>query len=710
MGEKTGKTILLVEDQALIAMSERILLEQFGYSVKVAYSGEQAIAEFESYPAIDLALMDIDLGAGMDGTETARAILAERDVPVVFLSSHDEPEIVEKTESITSYGYIAKNSSPTVLSASIKMAFKLFEAKTIIQETNRKLEESKLHADNLLNVSAEIIMATDLDGAITLLNDNGHRLLGYEPGELLGRNWIETGLAPDDRDEVRGFLATLIDGADEALVPHENDVVRKDGGVKRILWHNTALRDPDGAVLGVLSSGEDVSAYKELEERYRTIVEASPDNITVTDLRGRMLMFSPKALPMFGIEDGASYLGSPVTDFIVPEDRPRAGANIGRMMRGEALGVEEYRGLRADGSTFDMEINGEFIRDRDGRPRQILFIVRDITKRKRLVGKYKMLFDLSPLGIALFDYETGRILDSNESLRRMTGYGEAELMGLGIVDLTAPEQVESSSERLRALGASGRIDQYTKDYVRKDGSRFPVSVNAALFVDPDRRKVVWGLIEDISERREAEAKAAAALAEKELVLKEVHHRIKNNFAVIQSLLGMQAGEAADEASAEAFRSTEGRVRSMALLYEKLYESAGFVEASMRDYLPALAADVAANFPAAWAVSVDADVEDIALDAKRLQAVGIVCNELVTNSMKHAFRGRERGTIFVRAARRAGRIVVEIGDDGTGIREGGAAAPPTGFGLTLVSMLAGQLGADMRVEREGGTMTVLEFDA
>lgn len=717
MGEKARKTILLVEDQALIAMSERILLERFGYDVKVAYSGEQAIAEFETDPAIDLALMDIDLGKGMDGTETARAILADRDVPVVFLSSHDEPDIVEKTESITSYGYIAKNASPTVLSASIKMAFKLFEAKAIIQETNRKLEatlaalqESKRYADRLLNVSAEIILATDLDGAITLCNDNGHRLLGYDPGELLGRNWIETGLAPDVRDEVRSFLDSLIDGADETLVPHENDVVCKDGGRKRILWHNTVLRDPAGAVIGVLSSGEDVSAYKELEERYSTIVEASPDNITLTDLQGRMLMYSPKALPMFGIEDGKSYVGTPVTDFMVPEDRPRAGANIGRMMRGEALGVEEYRGRRADGSTFDMEVNGEFIRDRNGRPRQILFIVRDITKRKRLIDKYRMLFDASPLGIALFEYGTGRILESNASLGRMLGYSAAEMLRRTIADITAPDHFGVSEERLKPLGTDGRIDAYTKEYVRKDGSRIPVSVNAALFVDPDRGKVVWGLIEDISERREAERKAAAALGEKELVLKEVHHRIKNNFTVIQSLLGMQAGEVADDASAEAFRSTEGRVRSMALLYEKLYESAGFVEASMRDYLPALARDVAANFPGSGAVTVDADVEDIVLDAKRLQALGILCNELVTNSMKHAFRGRGSGTIVVRAARKAERIVVTIGDDGTGIRETEAAGSPTGFGLTLVSMLARQLGAELRVERDGGTRTVLEFDA
>ena len=133
MNDKDKKTILLVEDEAILAITEKMVLEKYGYKVITADSGEKAIELFNENKDIDLILMDIDLGKGLDGTETAAIILKDQDIPVVFLSSHTEPAVVEKTENITSYGYVVKSSSITVLDASIKMALKLFNA-------NRRVE------------------------------------------------------------------------------------------------------------------------------------------------------------------------------------------------------------------------------------------------------------------------------------------------------------------------------------------------------------------------------------------------------------------------------------------------------------------------------------------------------------------------------------------------------------------------------------------
>jgi len=500
-----AKKLLLVEDEAIIAMGQQSLLSRFGYQVAIAHSGEKALEMFQADSSIELVLMDIDLGTGIDGTEAASRMLCVRDIPVVFLSSHTEPEIVEKTERITSYGYIPKNSSSTVIDASIKMAFKLFDSKSKTQKTNTKLEamldalpdlffevgldglyidahcpdemllfeplpimlgrrltellppdvsriimaaieeahvrgisrgkryslavpaglrwfevsvsamasaldephfilicrditdgvlaaeqldESRRHAERLLNVAAEIIMATDIDGVITLLNDNGYRLLGYEPGELIGRSWAETCLPTEIRSEIHDFLDDLARGQATTLVPHENPVLCRDGSRRLILWHNTVLRDGSGVITGILSSGEDITRYKELEDRlrssealYRGIIEASPDNITVTDMQGRIVMSSDKALPMFGYDPSDQYRGRPVTDFVVPQDRERVSRNMMRMLTGEIFGAECYLGLRKDGSTFDIEINGTFILDSNGQPHQMLFIVRDTSAR-----------------------------------------------------------------------------------------------------------------------------------------------------------------------------------------------------------------------------------------------------------------------------------------------------------------------------------------
>ncbi len=138
-----SKKILLVEDEALIALSEAQMLKKYGYEVVTAYNGEKAVEMADNDSDISLILMDIDLGDGIDGTEAAEKILNKKDIPVVFLSSHTEPEVVEKTEKITSYGYVVKNSGATVIDASIKMAFKLFEAKNEAKKHEEALRESE---------------------------------------------------------------------------------------------------------------------------------------------------------------------------------------------------------------------------------------------------------------------------------------------------------------------------------------------------------------------------------------------------------------------------------------------------------------------------------------------------------------------------------------------------------------------------------------
>jgi two-component sensor histidine kinase/DNA-binding response OmpR family regulator len=153
-----GYRILLVEDQAIIAMSQQLELENHGYSVITCSSGEKAVSLVQDGEPIDLVLMDIDLGSGMDGTEAAQRILAARDVPLIFLSSHTEPEIVRKTENITSYGYVVKNAGITVLDAAIRMAFRLFAA---LQETQRAQDDLQKSYEEQQVLSEELRSSLD---------------------------------------------------------------------------------------------------------------------------------------------------------------------------------------------------------------------------------------------------------------------------------------------------------------------------------------------------------------------------------------------------------------------------------------------------------------------------------------------------------------------------------------------------------------------
>ncbi len=196
-----------------------------------------------------------------------------------------------------------------------------------------------------------------------------------------------------------------------------------------------------GALYGndhVLSIVRDITDMKRAaevkrvsEERFWSILNASPDNITITDLKGNVLMASPVGMKLFGYEKEEELKGLPVTDFIIPSDKERALSNIAFMFQGILTGPAEYHGLRKDGSVFYIEANAEFIRDANGQPDQIVFIIRDITERKRAedeLRKLSLAVKQSPASILITDTD-GNIVYANPKVCLITGYSPEELRG-----------------------------------------------------------------------------------------------------------------------------------------------------------------------------------------------------------------------------------------------------------------------------------------
>jgi len=198
---KESQTLLLVEDDAIASMAQSMKLQDYGYNVIQVLNGQRAIEAVNSNPVIDLILMDIDLGNKMDGTEAAKIILKDHDIPLLFLSSHTEREIVDKTEDITSYGYVVKETGTTVLDASIKMAFRL-------HESNKKLNKQRTENDSkkqklvMYEKRYRRLFETARDGIIILDDNNGMivdvnpfliNLLGYTKEQFLTKHIWDVG-------------------------------------------------------------------------------------------------------------------------------------------------------------------------------------------------------------------------------------------------------------------------------------------------------------------------------------------------------------------------------------------------------------------------------------------------------------------------------------------------------------------------------------
>jgi two-component sensor histidine kinase len=214
---------------------------------------------------------------------------------------------------------------------------------------------------------------------------------------------------------------------------------------------------------------------------------------------------------------------------------------------------------------------------------------------------------------------------------------------------------------------------------------------------------------DITEEKQAEEKIKSLLKDKEMLLKEVHHRIKNNMNTMTTLLELQSKSQSNTRVAVALADAANRMRAMQVLYENLYLSTDFQDISVPEYLHPLVDRIIRIFPNCGSVQIDAAIDEFTLDAKRASSVGIIFNELLTNIMKYAFPSGERGIIEISASLNERHAVFTVRDNGVGIPETIAIQNTTGFGLQLIGMLADQLDGSIRIERDKGTKFVLEFD-
>ncbi|HET7839318.1 MAG TPA: histidine kinase dimerization/phosphoacceptor domain -containing protein [Rectinemataceae bacterium] len=320
---------------------------------------------------------------------------------------------------------------------------------------------------------------------------------------------------------------------------------------------------------------------------------------------------------------------------------------------------------------------------------------------KLMLGTGQMVFSRGMREIFGIDRETMSV----EEVRGLDLPEYHELLDKALLDLTTKGKPYDLEFRIRRA---------------RDGAIADIRTTATY----DREKgTVLGVVQDITERKEAEAellrrvkrhrlaaeRIEALLAEKDLVLREVHHRLKNNMLSMKSLLHLQAAKFQDAEVLAAFEDAESHLDSMMLLYEQLFQAPDFSEVSVKALLPPLVAQIMANHSHGKPVQVSDSLEDIVVSAKKANALTIMVNELVTNSLKHAFADGRKGRISLTATAQDGRVTIGIGDNGVGLPEGLEPGSSPGFGLVLVGELAKQLGGELHIERGGGTRVLIEFE-
>jgi PAS domain S-box-containing protein len=321
--------------------------------------------------------------------------------------------------------------------------------------------------------------------------------------------------------------------------------------------------------------------------------------------------------------------------------------------------------------------------------------------------KFRRVFESSPDYIVLFSLHTGRVLDANAAFEQIAGYGRDEILNRSILELGVLPDPDQRARLLQDLAESGAVRDREITLQSRWGER-RVGLLACVTVAISGEPVVVSVVRDITERKGIENRLREAVADKEVLLGEVHHRTKNNLQMLCSLIEMQADAIQSPEGKDALDATGARIYAIARLHEHLYRSMSSGEVLLTEYLQGLAD----SFREGCGTQIDLRVLEpgatVTLNVDRAITCGLIVNELVTNAVKHAFPDGRTGEIRIAAQAAGGQIALRVWDNGQGLPPALRIEHASSLGLRLVNILARRLGAEIKIESYEGAAFTLTF--
>lgn len=513
---------------------------------------------------------------------------------------------------------------------------------------------------------------------------------------------------------------------------HKWEVTIPDGSVLEVYY--LPFTDVDGSPM-ILEMDIDITERKkaeeklrESEEKYRNIVETSNEGIYFVNDEGKVI-FANRMMETsgYGLDE---IIGSPVWNFVPEESLPVAKKEFEKRLRGIS-GSYELKLIRKDGSYIWGHITAKPFFNKKGKFKGYLAMMADITERKEAEEKlqeseekYRNIVETANEGILTTEKEN-IITYVNNKVVDTIGYPLEEIIGRSIWGFISEEYRPIVKQRLENRGQE-ISENYELKLIHKNGSPIWAFLNAKPLFDKDGNYMgAISMLTDITQRKTAEEALASIEAARK---KEIHHRIKNNLQVISSLLDLQADQfkgrkdIKDSEVLEAFRESQDRVISMALIHEELYKGGGFETLNFAPYIEELAEILLRTYSLGkTGISLRLDLaENIFFDMDTAVPLGMIVNELVSNSLKHAFPCRSEGEIRIKLFREENieqikrtnekitSFALTVSDNGAGIPENFDIEDIDTLGMQLVSSLVDQLGGELELKRKNGTEFIIRF--
>lgn len=544
--------------------------------------------------------------------------------------------------------------------------------------------------------------------------------------ELFG--WTQTEVKNDD-DLLKKFvhphdLTKVKDQLSEAIrvgrnnVNVENRNLTKTGELVYCEWHNSILFDSEGELVSLYSLVVDVTQRTIAMEKsnrnqqsFRDLFDSISDAIYLIDEAGEILSANKGTELTFGYKV-ESLIGKNYNVLSAPgkfdpsrlyEIKKKAG------LRDTSLKYDGF-GRRNNGEVFPSEIlvNTGVYFDKE----VLIIIERDVSDRKLAEQELKKrehllseLFNTSPLGIALLN-QHNEVIEINKGFTTLFEYEYEDIVGLELDRVIVPSEFLKGAKK---LSKTPYVTEKVTKRKKKSGELIDVIIYAVPIIIDGKMIFKYGIYVDISERKRSEGELRKSLKEKEVLLAEIHHRVKNNLAVISGLLELQSYDTDNEGAQSVLRESQMRIHSIALVHEKLYDNENFSEIKIKEYIKDLSNSVEKtmemeNIP----VKINHDLDDVSLVLTQAISCGLLLNEVLTNSFKHAFIGKEDGIIDISFKKVGDFFLFSIEDNGIGMGQGSIPKKRSSLGRKLIKTLSKQLNAEMNVNNEKGTHYQFKF--
>ena len=581
--------------------------------------------------------------------------------------------------------------------------------------TDRKRAEEQTRVFKTITETANYGVAiSDYKGRLIYVNDYMARVHGYKIRELIGENFSMF-YNREQFDTFNSLLKSVkINGS---LPPTEIWHTSKDEKTFPMLLAGMLISSREGINPFIAITAMDISeikkaesALRESEAKYRSLAENTPDIIIRLNKEHRYVFINQSVKKIMNVEP-EYIIGKTHKDL---HSKNQYAAKFDNLIEkvfktGKPQETEITHPGKEGEIIFNWRLFPEY--NRNNEIANVLGIAKDITQQRKTERKFQLLFDEMVSGISIGKIICNKegkpvdfkILTVNPAYEKLTGRSAEDVIGKNILEIN-PDTEKHLIDIFGKVALTGEPVQF-ENYFKSIGKYFQT---AAFQTAPGEFACSF---QDVTERKKAEEKILKSLKEKEILLSEIHHRVKNNLQIIISLLGMQLDSISEEKSVMALKESINRVRSMAYIHQKLYKSEDPSTVDLRGYVQKLVNDLVLTYVLhKEKPEIKMNVDDILLEIDTAIPCGLILNELISNSLKHAFNDGKAGKINVSMKSiDDGKIVLIVSDNGVGIDKNVNIKKLKSLGLRLVHLLVDQLQGEIEVVRGKGIKFKITFN-